>query len=532
MTTTRVASANVKRGLGWEPLQAIAHRILDRNADIIGFQEIFGTRQKRLRKLMARRGYGLAFQQGNPIAYDLKRYKRLDHDQHRLGPNIGTDAGNPTRFANVLTLRDKSTGQVTVMTNTHLGRHRNSHETHIARRQARSLGQLQHDLRERYGPDAAYYVSGDMNTADHLPLGLKNHHGTGDRIDRIFSNRKLRGSSMMNTASDHDALFATFRDRKRPAPGGGGAHTNNNGLPAWADHFGSPKGGKKGGKGDNDDDHKGVKKFNQSAYDLFADLLESWGIPVGSDIEKIIKHAMIEGRTPDQIDLLIPDIQNTQSWKKRFPGWHKRVENGYNQLNVEEYLSLENSYHRIMQEAGLPAGFYDDPSDMGNWIANDVSPDEVQNRVGIAVKTAQSVDPTVRNLMARHYGLTTGDIASFFLDQSRALPVIERQYNAANVASWASRAGFDVNGMSRYESLVDSGISAEQAAQSYGTIKSLTDAAGTIAGVYGDTFDQGDAEDDVFFGRDQKRRKLFSQEKGTFSGSSRGSTGSAQRQGY
>jgi hypothetical protein len=38
-----------------------------------------------------------------------------------------------------------------------------------------------------------------------------------------------------------------------------------------------------------------------------------------------------------------------------------------------------------MQEAGLPAGFYDSPSDFGNWIANNVSPDEIQNRVSKAV---------------------------------------------------------------------------------------------------------------------------------------------------
>ena len=122
-----------------------------------------------------------------------------------------------------------------------------------------------------------------------------------------------------------------------------------------------------------------------------------------------------------------------------------------------------------MEEAGLPAGFYDDPSDFGGWIASNVSPDDFQNRVGMAVKAAQSVDPTARNLMSRFYGLTTGDVPSFFLDQERALPVIERQYQTANVAAWAARAGFQIDGITSYEDLGDSSVTAEQAASNYGT---------------------------------------------------------------
>jgi len=269
-----------------------------------------------------------------------------------------------------------------------------------------------------------------------------------------------------------------------------------------------------------------------SAYDHFAEILESWGIPVGHDIEAIIKQAVIDGYTPDQLELILPDIQKTQSWLTRFPGWAQRVKNGYNQLSVDEYLNLEDAYRRTMEEAGLPAGFYDSPSDFGNWIASDVSPDEIQSRVQIAVDAAKTIDPTARNLMARFYGLTTGDLASYFLDQKRALPVIERQYNAANVAAWAERSGLDVSNIGHYEDLVDKGITADQAAQGYGSVKTLADTFGKLAGVYGERYSQGDAEQDVFFGNSDKRRRLAAQEAATFSGSSSGATGAAKRQSY
>lgn len=269
-----------------------------------------------------------------------------------------------------------------------------------------------------------------------------------------------------------------------------------------------------------------------SAFDVLKNYFESFGMVFDAELETLIKKFMIEGFGPEDINLLMPDLEQTKAFKDRFVGYHSRIANGYNAISVFEYLEMEDAYHRILQEAGLPAGFYDEPSDFGEWIAGNVSVNEVQSRVQMAVKAAQSIDPTARSLMAQFYGLSTGDIASYFLDQERALPVIERQYKAANVAAWAQRSGLSVSEIGRYENLVDLGVTEEQAAQSYGTIKSLSDTVGRIAGTYGETFDQTDAEDDVFFGRSDKRRKIVAQEAATFAGRSQGATGSARRQSY
>lgn len=270
----------------------------------------------------------------------------------------------------------------------------------------------------------------------------------------------------------------------------------------------------------------------ESAFSILQNFFESVGIAFDAEIESVIKNAMLAGYGPDQIDLIMPDLQKTQAFNARFSGWAQRVKNGYNQLQIGEYLQLENQYHRIMQQAGLPAGFYDDPSDFGNWIANNVSPDEIQSRVSAAVRTAQQIDPTMRNLMTEFYGLTTGDVASYFLDQKRALPVIERQFNSAGVASWAARNGFAVTDMGRYESLVDSGVTPEQAASGYGTVKALSDTVSEAASIYGEAYTQDDAEQDVFFNKNEKRRRIMAQEAATFGGSSSGATGAARRQSY
>lgn len=271
---------------------------------------------------------------------------------------------------------------------------------------------------------------------------------------------------------------------------------------------------------------------DQSAYKILSDFFTSMGIQFDAELQKLIQDAMTAGYGPDKIDLIMPELQKTQAFQNRFPGYSQRITNGYNALSLGEYLQLEDTYHRIMQEAGLPAGFYDDPSDFGQWIANDVSPQELQTRVQIATAEAQKIDPTTKNLLARFYGLSTGDIASYFLDQNRALPVIQRQYTTASIATYAAKAGLAVNDISRYERLVDQGVTVDAAAQGFGTVRSLYDTVGAAASTYGETYDQSDAEGDVFFNRSDKRRRIMSQEAATFGGRSRGDTGSAKRQSY
>lgn len=267
----------------------------------------------------------------------------------------------------------------------------------------------------------------------------------------------------------------------------------------------------------------------ESAYDVFRKTLAQWGIPMGADIESIIRQAVVDGTTPDQIELIIPDIQATQTWKNRFPGWDKRIANGYNQITVGQYLDLENQYKRIMQQAGLPAGFYDDHSDFGGFIANNVSPDEIQNRVAMATDAVRQVDPTARDLLSKFYGVTAGDLASYFLDKNRALPVLDRQYKAANVASFAARNGLRVNDAKHYEDLLDQGVTVDQAAHGYGTVKAFNDTFSRLGGVYGLEYNQADAEKDVFFNQNEKRRKLSTLERANFAGASRGATGTADR---
>ncbi len=87
------------------------------------------------------------------------------------------------------------------------------------------------------------------------------------------------------------------------------------------------------------------------------------------------------GYSPDTVTL---KLQETPEYKQRFIGNESRRKAGLPVLNPAEYLSVEASYKKIMRDAELPAGFYDQPDDFGKFIGADVSPTELQERVSIA----------------------------------------------------------------------------------------------------------------------------------------------------
>lgn len=523
---TTIATLNIKAGLSAERAAADIERLLSKKPGILGLNEVSrGRRTRRIRRALAEQGYGF-FQGrgGNPIAWDLSRYKVMERGNHFLTPRtyVGKAGAGPSTLrrkdAAYVVLKDRKTGKLVTFTSAHLApsRHLGGKRAELHRRQIEGLAELQKILARKH-PKAQRFLAGDFNTSNPALLkqirqaGLKTYkaprktHRVG-AIDWIAGDAKLLDRFVLGgMASDHDAYVGKF---------GGGS-----GKASAAPNAGQGSGSTPGAT---------VAK-NYSAYELFRDLLESWDLPIGNDIEKIIRQAVTEGITPDQISLIIPDIQDTRSWKDRFPGWHKRVNNGYNQLTVGEYLALEDEYHRIMQENGLPKGFYDDPSDFGNWIANNISPDEVNSRVTKAADLVRQVDGTARDLLTKFYGVTAGDLTAYFLDQRRAMPALERQYQAVNVAAFAARAGLQVDNSRRYEDLIDRGITPEMAAQGYGTVAAFNEAFGKIAGAYGESYSQRDAEEDVFFGKDEKRRKLLAKEVATFSGSSRGATGRSDR---
>lgn len=253
----------------------------------------------------------------------------------------------------------------------------------------------------------------------------------------------------------------------------------------------------------------------QNAYTYLLSIFESYGL--GTLAPRILQMVQ-QGLDENSVAL---GLQDTPEYKDRFKANDARRKAGLPVLSPAEYLSTERSYRQIMESAGLPPGFYDQHDDFTKWLEGDVSPKEIQDRVNLATQKANSLDDATKDTFWRYHGLAPQDIAAFFLDQSRAVPALEKISKQVDVGAAAERQGLNVDA-GRANELANS-QQAANADQLFGNVASDTREGQRIAQVYGDVYSQKDAEDAAFFGSDEAKKKktdLASKERATFGGAS------------
>jgi hypothetical protein len=265
--------------------------------------------------------------------------------------------------------------------------------------------------------------------------------------------------------------------------------------------------------------------FQQSAFDQMFQLLDQYGL---GSLRDELRNLLLDGVT-DQASLTLA-LQDTDEWRKRFAGNEVLRQQGLPVLSVAEYLSVERSYAQIMKNYGLPTGFYDDPSDFAQFIGKSVSVNELQQRVQMRADIVKREDPAIKAQLLS-MGMTEGDLIAHAIDPSRAMPLIEKQYKTTLIGAAARRQGLTTD--NDYAGhLSDLGVTEQQAMQGYGVISENLKDMQTIGDVYGETYTQGDFESEVFENggaATKKRKRLASQERGAFNGSSGIGQGSLTR---
>lgn len=244
-----------------------------------------------------------------------------------------------------------------------------------------------------------------------------------------------------------------------------------------------------------------------------------------------------QGYGADTIGLL---LQETSEYKERFKANETRAKAGLAVLSPAEYLAAESAYRQILDSSGMPKGFYDNPADFRAWIGGDVSPTEIKSRVDMATEAVGKVDPSYRGALMQMYGVGETELAAYFLDRKKAEPILKKQAAASAIGAAALRRGFNTSllDMEGYASL---GISGQEAEAAYGQIASGFESMLGIAGRYGSTWTQREAEQEVFtpgsagsVGAEsaaEKGKRLKSQERAAFAGG-RGSSSQGLAAGY
>ncbi|MFF3363588.1 hypothetical protein [Streptomyces misionensis] len=260
---------------------------------------------------------------------------------------------------------------------------------------------------------------------------------------------------------------------------------------------------------------------NRDAFLALQSLFNSYGL--GSLAGKIYDYVK-QGYGADTISIL---LQDTKEYKTRFAANEARAKNGLAVLSPADYLATEAAYRQVLSNAGLPTGFYDNPADFQKWIADDVSPTEIKDRVDLASQAVSQSNPEYRQALAKMYGISESDLTAYFLDRKTAEPILKKQAAAAAIGAAALRRGFGVNTLD-LEGYATLGITADQAEQAYAQISQGFDSMMNIAGRFGTTWNQQKAEQEVFTpgavsspGQESasaQGTRLRSQERGLFGG--------------
>jgi len=335
--------------------------------------------------------------------------------------------------------------------------------------------------------------AGNRSDASYIAEGRSGTSNTGQR----YINGKL--------VSESEFSKLLYGDTKTSGAGGAGA-----GVPSTA-----------GGE---------AQAARQSAFDLLRGQFAQYGLEALVDpLQNLIQ----ENVSPAEFAIR---LRQTEPYKKRFAANAARIGKGLRALSEGEYLTLEDSYQGIMRNYGLPASYYA-KGDLGRqegfekFIAGDVSPAELEERVLTAQKRVLDAAPEVMTALKQFYpDIKNGEILAYTLDPEKGLADIKRKITAAEIGGAALAAGLDTS-LTDAEYLRRYGVTAETARSGYGAIGGGLERGRQLASIYQQPdYTQAIAEEEVFnlpgqTESQQKRKKIIGLEKAEFGGQTGVSSG-------
>lgn len=261
-----------------------------------------------------------------------------------------------------------------------------------------------------------------------------------------------------------------------------------------------------------------------SAWSVLKEQFGRYGM---GDLVDSLKQIILDGASGAEMLLR---LREAPSYKTRFAANDARIANGMRALSEAEYIGLEDAYAGLMRKYGLPdwytqQGQYGKQTNLEKFIANDVSPAELEDRIQLGVNRVQNGPKEVLNTLRNFYpGISNGDILAYVLDPKKALPVLQRQITTAEIGGEATRYGLQTD-LARSDELAELGVNQSQARQGYQVIGSGLQRGTQLANLYNEDYNQAAAEQEVFGMNNaqdaaKKRRRITGLEQATFGGSS------------
>lgn len=237
---------------------------------------------------------------------------------------------------------------------------------------------------------------------------------------------------------------------------------------------------------------------NKSAYKYAEQFLSQFGF--GPELATRLQRYMEDhGVTdPQQLQLW---ITSQPEFKTRFPAIGLMQDGTGNVITPADYIAYENKFSELMKRSGLDF-LYNAHEGRGKslvtqLLVENVSPDELANRIEQGYMKVRNAPVQVREAMTKYFGVR-GDqaLAAYFLDPDATEDLLVRQAEMAGVAGTWAQAGLGAYSemdtgnpdetMPKWlaDKLVRNGITAEQSLQ-------VMAQAASLSAVYDETLGEG-----------------------------------------
>lgn len=258
-----------------------------------------------------------------------------------------------------------------------------------------------------------------------------------------------------------------------------------------------------------------------SAFDLLQQTLQSWGL--GSLIPQLRK--LIIGGMTDNNELAL-SLSQTKEYKARFAANEARKKAGLAELTPAQYLATEEQYRNILQQYGIPKGFYDTQKETDAWLAGDVSPAELQGRVQAAADLVYNSPKEAQQAWDQFYGGGKGGAIAAILDPKTAAPLVQQQVTAAQIGGAALQQGLTASKDSATR-FAGEGITLARAQQAYSEIAQRMSVDTAAGNRFGSPITQGTEEKATLEGNAaalQQQGTVYAEESSLFAGHGGGTT--------
>jgi len=170
-------------------------------------------------------------------------------------------------------------------------------------------------------------------------------------------------------------------------------------------------------------------------------LIDNWIIPrlTGTFVHPDTGVTML---APKNAMDIMPELYEREEFKVRFPGYHKRLEQGYNAIAIGDYLTYETRFKELLTQYGLDSVMGQDKKRVtdyiGDLIAGNVSVQQLDKRINQGIGAVLNAPPEVLQQYEKWYGAVGENaLLATFLDPNADLFALGEQVQAATAAGYA-----------------------------------------------------------------------------------------------